>query len=194
MERMDTGHKIDPDLYPELVERWRTANPHIVNLWYRIGDAAMKCVETGIPQQVECVRFSHVSSGEDSWMAVKLPSGRSLYYYKPHKTINRFGHWSLAYWSLDQKTKKWIPEETYGGKLVENIVQAIARDCLVVSMRRLDRAGYKIIMHVHDENIIDATPDQKLEDVNEIMGRPISWAPGLILRAAGSELPYYQKD
>ena len=71
MERMDTGHKIDPDLYPELVERWRTANPHIVDLWYRIGDAAMKCVETGIPQEVECVRFSHVSAGEDGWMAVK---------------------------------------------------------------------------------------------------------------------------
>lgn len=194
MERMDTGHKIDPALYPELVEKWRAANPNIVTLWDQIGQAALWCVRSGLNSKVNGIRFDYAANGEDSFLTVTLPSGRKLYYYKPHLTPNRFGGVGLGYWGLDQMKKKWLPDETYGGKLVENIVQAIARDCLVIAMRRLEAAGYRIVMHVHDEVIIEATPDQTLDAVNAIMAQPISWAPGLILKAAGSEMKYYQKD
>lgn len=195
MERMDTQHKIDPALYPELVEKWRAANPNIVALWDKIGRAALSCVQTGITQRTMRITFEYVTTPNDQcYMTVALPSGRKLYYVRPHLTKNRWDQPSLAYWGMDQTTKKWVVIETYGGKLVENIVQAIARDCLIVAMQRLEAAGYKIVMHIHDEVVIDATPDQTLDDVNAIMGQPIPWAEGLPLRAAGSEMVYYQKD
>lgn len=195
MERMDTQHKIDPALYPELVEKWRAANPNIVALWDKIGRAALSCVQTGITQRTMRIVFEYVTTPNDQcYLTVALPSGRKLYYARPHLTKNRWDKPSLAYWGMDQTTKKWVVIETYGGKLVENIVQAIARDCLVVAMQRLEQAGYNIVMHIHDEVVIDATPDQTLDAVNAIMGRPIQWAEGLPLKAAGGEMPYYQKD
>ena len=195
MERMDTQHKIDPALYPELVEKWRAANPNIVALWDKIGRAALSCVQTGITQRTDRITFEYVATPNDQcYMTVALPSGRKLYYVRPHLTTNRWNQPSLAYWGMDQTKKKWVVIETYGGKLVENIVQAIARDCLVIAMQRLEAAGYKIVMHIHDEVVIDATPDQTLDSVNAIMGQPIQWAEGLPLKAAGSEMMYYQKD
>ena len=95
---------------------------------------------------------------------------------------------------INQTNKKWEDSETYGGKLTENIVQAIARDCLAVTLERVIAAGYQPVMHIHDEIVIDATPDQHLDDVNEIFAQPISWAPGLLLRGAGFEADYYMKD
>ena len=195
MERMDTQHKIDPALYPELVEKWRQANPNIVALWDKIGSAALSCVQTGAAQRVNGLRFDYMYTPTgQTYMTITLPSKRKLYYPRPHITTNRWDRPSLAYWGTDQTSKKWLPIETYGGKLTENIVQAIARDCLVVAMQRLNERGYNIVMHIHDEVVIDATPDQTLDDVNAIMGEPVPWAPDLPLKAAGSELKYYQKD
>jgi DNA polymerase len=136
--------------------------------------------------------------------------GRKLYYVKPHmrhethieedpetkeKKVVVSPRESLHYWGMNQETKKWQVIPTYGGKLVENIVQAIARDCLAVAMQRLAAAGYQTVFHVHDEGIQDVP--KVAADVNricEIMGQPISWAPGLLLKAAGFETSYYRKD
>lgn len=195
LERMDIQRKIDPSLYQGLVDQWRAANPNIVALWDKIGRAALSCVQTGITQRTMRITFEYVTTPNDQcYLTVTLPSGRKLYYVRPHLTTNRWNQPSLAYWGMDQTTKKRVVIETYGGKLVENIVQAIARDCLVVAMQRLETAGYNIVMHIHDEVVIDATPDQTLDGVNAIMGQPIAWADGLPLKAAGSEMMYYQKD
>ena len=129
-----------------------------------------------------------------SYMTVKLPSGRKLFYNEPHLTENRFGKQAVHYVGLNQTTKKWSTDSTYGGKLTENIVQAIARDCLAVTLERVIAAGYKPVMHIHDEIVIDATQDQNLDDVNEIFAQPIEWAPGLLLKGAGFESDYYMKD
>lgn len=129
-----------------------------------------------------------------TYMTVQLPSGRKLFYNSPSLQQNRFGKSAVHYMGLNQTTKKWEQDSTYGGKLVENIVQAIARDCLAVTLERVIAAGYKPVMHIHDEIVIDASPDQKLDDVNAIFAQPIDWAPGLKLSGAGFEAEYYMKD
>lgn len=132
--------------------------------------------------------------GDMDYLIIELPSGRCLFYPRPMICPNRRGVESLQFMGTDQTTKKWGPQETYGGKLVENITQAIARDCLAESIDRLEAAGYEIVMHIHDEVVIDARPDLDLDSVTKIMGAPIKWAPGLLLRADGFETPYYRKD
>jgi len=118
-----------------------------------------------------------------------------LFYPKPFLKQNDFGKEALHYHGADQTTKKWGVISTYGGKLTENIIQAIARDCLAESMMRVNAAGYQTVMHVHDECVIDVPEAQAdLDRVCEIMGEPISWAPGLLLKAAGFVTSYYKKD
>ena len=129
-----------------------------------------------------------------SWLTIELPSGRKLFYCHPTLTENRFGKQAVHYMGLNQTTKKWEQDSTYGGKLVENIVQAVARDCLSTTLERVIEAGYKPVMHIHDEIVIDASPDQQLDDVNAIFSKPIPWAPGLLLKGAGFESNYYMKD
>ena len=108
---------------------------------------------------------------------------------------SKFGSSSLIYEGMNQTTKQWCDQETYGGKLVENIVQAIARDCLAHSMLNLEKAGYRIVFHVHDEVIIEVEEDKAdLKEVCGIMGQPIPWAKGLLLRADGYKTNYYRKD
>ena len=106
------------------------------------------------------------------------------------------GHDALTYMGVDQTTKQWKRIDTWGGKIVENIVQAVARDCLAETMRRVDQMGYRIVMHVHDEIIVDASKDDTdaLERICAVMGEPIDWAPGLLLRGDGYETEYYKKD
>jgi DNA polymerase len=126
---------------------------------------------------------------------MKLPSGRRIAYQQPEIGENRFGDKSLVYIGVNQTTRQWTQLETYGGKIVENAVQAIARDCLAVAMARLDAAGYKIVMHIHDEMVADMPEGTgSLKEVEEIMSRPIDWAPGLILAAEGWEDRYFKKD
>ena len=129
-----------------------------------------------------------------TWLTVELPSGRKLFYCSPTLSENRFGKNAIHYLGLNQTTKKWERDSTYGGKLVENIVQAIARDCLSLTLERVIEAGYDPVMHIHDEIVIDALPEQQLDDVNRIFSEPIPWAPGLLLKGAGFEAEYYKKD
>jgi len=181
---------------PDIVQRWRGANKRIVDLWYSVENAVMDVMNYGLPVAMRGLVFAReadLARGLD-YLTIRLPSGRKLYYATPHLTKNRFGKDSLGYWGMDQVKKKWSPQETYGGKLVENIIQATARDCLALAIQRLDQRGYRIVMHIHDEIVIDAPAGTDLDVVNNIMGEPISWAPGLILRGDGFETSYYKKD
>lgn len=131
---------------------------------------------------------------EDPIMWMVLPSGRRIAYWGADFGENRWGNQTLSYMGTDQKTKKWTRLETWGGKLTENLVQATARDCLKESMLRLAEAGYDIRGHVHDEVIITCPMETSVDTVASIMGQPIEWAPGLLLRADGYQTPYYRKD
>jgi DNA polymerase len=177
-----------------LVDTWRAANPNIVRYWYKLNQAAMKVLQNGGKENVSHgVSFEYKHSN----LYMHLPSGRSLCYVNPSIGENKFGKATIAYMGMDQTTKKWCKQDTYGGKLFENLCQAFARDCLAVAMLRLDKEGYDIVFHVHDEVIVegpDRFPDAALEDMCTIMGRPISWAPGLLLRADGYFTRYYKKD
>lgn len=176
--------------------RWRDANKNIVRLWYAVGDAVIQAMNgngTQFVQSLEIRREWDMMYGLD-FISVKLPSGRKLYYPKPFLQQNKFNKDALHYYGVNQTTKKWEVNSTYGGKLVENIVQAIARDCLAETLMRLYDRNYEVVMHIHDEVVIDAYDDEKLEDVNNILAEPIPWAPGLILKGAGFETKYYMKD
>jgi DNA polymerase len=181
---------------PEIVHRWRNANQNIVRLWYSVENAAIAAVQTAEPQATNGILF-HLSSDIGNgvtFLNVRLPSGRELYYPKPFIGQNRFGNPSLHFWGINQTNKKWEVQETYGGKLVENIVQATARDCLAVVLLRVQDAGYQTVFHVHDEVIVDAPMELTVERLCELMAEPIDWAPGLVLKGAGFEGEYYKKD
>lgn len=181
---------IQEEELPGIIKQWRTANPNIVKLWYASEEAAVTAVkEKTIVNLAHGVRYRY----EAGILFADLPSGRSLAY--PEACIKpdpQFGKDGVVF-----KTMKngWIPERTYGGKLVENLVQAIARDCLAESMTRLDQEGYKIVMHIHDEVVLEVPVGQgDVKKVCHLMSKPISWAPGLPLSAAGFECEFYQKD
>lgn len=181
---------------PELVDMWRRANPNIVKLWYRLGDMALNVMMDNRPRAYKGVTFykrADVSSGI-SFLAVKLPSGRSLHYPFPEVRNNKFGRPAVHY--MEWNTGQWREGSTYGGKLTENIVQAIARDCLAVNLRRikLKCPEVDLLMHIHDEVVLDAPKDFTVDDINKVLSEPIEWAEGLILTADGFESMYYMKD
>ncbi|MCM3141325.1 DNA polymerase [Brevibacillus sp. MER 51] len=193
MENMDKKKEIDPDDYPRLVKQWRKANPNIVKLWYAAEDAAVTAVrEKTTVKLAHGVQYRYAAG----MLFADLPSGRSLAYVNPRiKPDPKFNKYGLVFDGMDQVKKKWMSHRTYGGRLVENLVQAIARDCLAESLMRLDNEGYKIVMHVHDEVVLDVPIGTgSVEHVTAVMGRPIRWAPGLPLSAAGFECEFYQKD
>jgi len=184
---------ISEEELPALVKQWREANPNIVNLWYAAEDAAVTAVrEKTTVKLAHGVQYRYAPGV----LFADLPSGRSLAYVNPRiKPDPKFGKDGLVFDGMDQVKKKWMSHRTYGGRLVENLVQAIARDCLAESLMRLDSEGYKIVMHVHDEVVLDVSVGiGSVEKVVEIMGRPIVWAPGLPLSAAGFECNFYMKD
>ena len=129
-----------------------------------------------------------------SFLTVQLPSGRKIFYPKPFLQENKFGKQAIHYYTVGQQTHKWEVTSTYGGKMTENIVQATARDCLAETLRRIHVLGLQVVFHVHDEVIIDAPMDVSVDAVCSLMGEPIPWAPGLILKGAGFENSYYMKD
>ena len=175
-----------------LVDAWRAANPSIVRLWKTVDDAAKEAVKN---KALVSIRHGIKFDCRADVLFIELPSGRKLSYIHPRLGKNRFDSASLIYEGMNQTTKQWCDQETYGGKLVENIVQAIARDCLAYSMLNLDKEGYEIVMHVHDEAVIEIEQEKaNLEDVCKIMGQPIPWAKGLLLRADGYSTSYYRKD
>ncbi len=181
------------DELPELVSAWREANPNIVKLWWGIEAAAIKAVKEKAVVKMQYGLTFHYTKGI---LFITLPSGRSLAYVRPRIGIDeRFGKEQLTYEGTEQGSKQWGRIPTYGGKLTENIIQAIARDCLAVAMLRLDEGGYRINFHVHDEVILDVPVGTgSMEEVENIMGQPIDWAPGLPLGADSFETYYYKKD
>lgn len=181
---------------PDIVQRWRQANPRIKGLWYAIENAALAVMETAQPQGINGLIFAlegDLVYGQ-SFLTVRLPSGRKLFYPKPFLKENRFEKMAVHYYTVGQQTRKWEVTSTYGGKMVENIVQAIARDCLAVTLERIAAKGLQVVFHVHDEVIIDAPMETAVEEICGLMAEPILWAPGLVLKGAGFESMYYMKD
>lgn len=190
------GMGLTEEELPEIVDRWRQANPRIVDLWYQVGNAALAVMESAQPQAVHGLVFAlegDLLYGQ-SFLTVRLPSGRKLFYPKPFLKENQFGRPAVHYYTVGQQTRKWEVASTYGGKMVENIVQAIARDCLAETLKRIDARGLQVVFHVHDEVIIDAPMETTVKEICGLMAEPIPWAPGLILRGAGFESSYYMKD
>lgn len=181
---------------PDIVTRWRNANPRIRDLWYAVEETALAAMTTAEPQAMRGLIFrleGDLLYGQ-SFLTVQLPSGRKLFYPKPFLQENRFGKMAIHYYTVGQQTRKWEVDSTYGGKMTENIVQAIARDCLAETLRRVDQLGLQVVFHVHDEVIIDAPMDVSVEQICSLMAEPVPWAPGLILKGAGFESDYYMKD
>lgn len=172
---------------PPLVNAWRTSNPNIVRFWWDVDRAAMNAVQKHIDEDVAGITFAYRSG----MMFITLPSGRKLTYVKPKIGQNQFGGDCITYEGIGS-TKKWERLETYGPKLVENIVQATARDILCYAMRTLQHCF--ITMHIHDELVIEASPEVSLDAICEQMGRTPPWAKGLKLRADGYETDFYKKD
>ncbi|MNB88935.1 DNA polymerase I [compost metagenome] len=194
MGALDMG--LQEEELPEIVLRWRNANRRICDLWFAFERAAVEVMETGMPVGVRGIVFareSHHGNGLD-FFTIQLPSGRKLYYVEPRLAQNDFGKAALHYMGPDQKTGKWALISTYGGKLVENVVQAIARDCLAVTLLRAEQAGYDTVLHVHDELGIESDRPEELDKVLALMAEPITWAPGLPLKGAGFVTDFYMKD
>lgn len=182
---------------PDIVNRWRDANKRIRDLWYSMEAAAVQVIQTGQPVGLRSLVLAHeMDAGNNlDFLTIRLPSGRKLYYAHPSLGQNQWGKPSITYMGMDQTTKKWKLIETYGGKLVENCVQAIARDCLAEAIERLEAANYPVVFHVHDEVVVECTAERaSLDDIAAIMGQPVSWAPDLPLGADGWVGAFYKKD
>ena len=188
MGALDMGLQ-EEELRP-LVSQWRNSNPHITKFWWDVDAAAVKAVKERTEVAMGKLCFTYRSG----ILFVTLPSGRKLSYIKPRITQNRFGRESLSYEGVGE-SKKWMRIETYGPKLVENIVQATARDLLAQAMLRLTNQGFDIVMHIHDEAVLEV-PDgvSGVEEICQIMSEQPDWAAGLSLRADGYECAFYKKD
>lgn len=173
-----------------LINDWRNANPHIVKLWTEVGNAAMKAIKEKTIVSLGKLVFMY----ERGILFIRLPSGRRLSYIKPRIGTNRFGGDSITYMGVGA-SKKWEQLETFGGKLVENIVQAIARDLLASAMINVANAEYDIVFHVHDEIIAEAPDGQgSVNEMCMLMSINPDWADGIPLSADGYECEYYRKD
>ena len=194
MKRMDKDGTIPEEELQAIVDAWRAANPKIPKLWRACELAAKTAIEEHRTVRIaHGIAFSYINGN----LFIKLPSGRKLCYWDTRLKLDpRDGRDHIVYMGVNQETKQWGETETYGGKLVENIVQATARDCLAVAMTRVSELGYKIVMHVHDEMIVDVPNEDKEAPavINDIMSQPIDWAPGLPLKGDTYETPFYKKD
>lgn len=188
MGALDMGIQ-EEELQP-LVSQWRNSNPHITKFWWEVDAAAVKAVK----ERTEVVLGNLCFTYRSGILFVTLPSGRKLSYIKPRMTQNRFGRESLSYEGVGE-SKKWMRIETYGPKLVENIVQATARDLLAQAMLRLRNKGFEIVMHIHDEAVLEV-PDgvSDVDEICRIMSEAPDWAAGLPLRADGYACAFYKKD
>ena len=181
---------LSEDELPSLVAAWRRANPHITQFWWDVDKAAVEAVTKRTGTRAGRITFEYRSG----ILFVMLPSGRKLAYVKPRLAVNKFGREGLTYEGISEN-KKWGRIETYGPKLVENIVQGTARDLLAEAMLRVERKGYPIVMHCHDEIIAEVPEGMgSVEEMCEVMAVRPSWAEGLPLRADGYECPFYQKQ
>ena len=209
MRRMDTEHNLDDlsdDEVKGIVDRWRETNSMIRDLWNIVDSAAVTVITNGGAQTIRSETTDAVITlaceldviTGTRYMTILLPSGRKLYYPSPEIGVNRWGNPSVSYMGQNQTTKRWERVETYGGKLVENIVQAIARDCLAIAIENLEAQGLHVVFHIHDEVVIDtpawADEDTMLDTVTKIMTKPIPWAQMLPLNADGWVDKYFKKD
>lgn len=209
MRRMDTGHNLDDlsdDEVKGIVDRWRETNSMIRDLWNTVDSAAVTVITNGGAQTIRSETTDAVVTlaceldviTGTRYMTILLPSGRKLYYPSPEIGVNRWGNPSVSYMGQNQTTKRWERVETYGGKLVENIVQAIARDCLAIAIENLEAQGLHVVFHIHDEVVIDtpawAGEDTMLDTVTKIMTKPIPWAQALPLNADGWVDKFFKKD
>lgn len=209
MRRMDTGHNLDDlsdDEVKGIVDRWRETNSMIRDLWNIVDSAAVTVITNGGAQTIRSETTDAVITlaceldviTGTRYMTILLPSGRKLYYPSPEIGVNRWGNPSVSYMGQNQTTKRWERVETYGGKLVENIVQAIARDCLAIAIENLEAQGLHVVFHIHDEVVIDtpawADNDTMLDTVTKIMTKPIPWSQALPLNADGWVDKFFKKD
>lgn len=193
MKAMDKAGSIPDDEIPMIIANWRAASPNICKFWYNVEAAAKAAIrERRTVRMKHGITFSYVNR----ILFVGLPSERKLAYYDARIETNKKGKEAITYAGVNQETKAWGRIETWGGKLVENIVQAVARDCLAETIRNVSSAGYNIVMHVHDEIIADVPNEDAdaLKLISDIMALPVPWAPGLPLRGDGYETSYYKKD
>lgn len=209
MRRMDVGHNLDDlsdDEVKGIVDRWRETNSMIRDLWNIVDSAAVTVITNGGAQTIRSETTDAIITlaceldviTGTRYMTILLPSGRKLYYPSPEIGVNRWGNPSVSYMGQNQTTKRWERVETYGGKLVENIVQAIARDCLAIAIENLEAQGLHVVFHIHDEVVIDtpawADNDTMLDTVTKIMTQPIPWAQALPLNADGWVDKFFKKD
>lgn len=196
MGALDMG--LTEEELPNIVELWRQASPKIKELWYMVEKAAVYTVTTGNPMTIEhgiTFRLEVDPFYGYRYMTIELPAGRKLFYPDPHIKLNNFDKEAVHF--KTQLNNAWVTESTYGGKLVENITQAVARDCLALTLIRLYDNGLPAIMHIHDEAVIEVPKDEAaeyLDIVEKTFALPIPWADGLTLTAAGFMNDYYMKD
>ena len=191
MGALDMG--VEEKELPLLVSSWRESNPRIVKLWYTVEAAAKAAIKERRTVKMQYgLEFSYINR----ILFIKLPSGRKLAYYDARIEKNAKGMDQITYAGVEQDTKRWGRLETYGGKLVENIVQATARDCLAVALMLVEKAGYNVVMHIHDEIVADVPYSDVAapKTITDIMAQDISWAPGLPLKGETYETRHYKKD
>lgn len=185
---------LSDDEMKEIIEKWRKASPHITGLWREVETCAKKAIRTHTPQKLKKHDVTFIY--ENKILFIQLPNGRRLA-YQDAKVEGEGRYSKIQYKGMHQERKIWCDLDTYGGKLVENIVQAIARDCLARAMLALENVNYKIVFHIHDEVVIEVdkhNAESAYRLIKEIMCIPIPWAQGLILNAEGFTSDYYMKD
>lgn len=192
IKAFDKAGSIPDDELQPLVKDWRAASPNITKFWWDVDRAAKKAIREKTTVSIQYgIKFIY----DPGVLFIQLPSGRRLSYIRPKIEPGPYESDVITYEGMEQTTKQWVRLDTYGPKLVENIVQAVARDCLGITMKRVEEKGYEVVMHVHDELIMDVPIGQgSLGEVNAIFGETIPWAPGLPLSADGYECSYYMKD
>lgn len=184
------GAQMPEEEMQPLVDAWRAANPRIVALWGALDRAVRKVIEQHTSARVGKLTLFW----RDDRMFIRLPAGRNLCYISPHFVPNRFGNMGIGYLA-PAANGQLMTQETFGGKMVENVIQSIARDLLAHGMLQLEAEGYPIVFHVHDEAVMEVPIGQgSVEEACEIMARAPAWAEGLPLRADGDEMPFYQKS
>ena len=199
MKQMDTSGSVPEDEMQGIVTQWRAESPKIVRMWRDCQDAAVSVIRGNQPKRVlrslQGTEFYVKLVDGTPVLFIRLPSGRPIAYWDPKVMDTEMGP-RITYMTQNQTTRKWERCETYGGKLTENIVQSVARDCLAEKMKLLESMGYPIVFHVHDEMILDVPREDKEAAalVDRIMGEPIDWAPGLPLKGGTYECDFYRKD
>lgn len=199
MKQMDTSGSVPEDEMQGIVTQWRAESPKIVRMWRDCQDAAVAVIRGNQPKRVlrslQGTEFYVKLVDGTPVLFIQLPSGRPIAYWDPKVMDTEMGP-RITYMTQNQTTRKWERCETYGGKLTENIVQSVARDCLAEKMKLLESMGYPIVFHVHDELILDVPREDKEAAalVDRIMGEPIDWAPGLPLKGGTYECDFYRKD